>query len=182
MFHSVSQNNFAAVQFATLTPTQENFGKSMFDIKDTIMKLYGKDVLDLKMEAASSLQAAASYLRAIGCIILSTIRNYRLVFSGLLVVILYLILVVYDTKIDIGPIQISSNVGLESSEKISERSQYLSSFENRFYSVFDEIEQYPYSNLHKEPKLRLGFTMMVPEFLFRALRTKELTEFVQSSV
>ena len=78
--------------------------------------------------------------------------------------------------------QISSNVGLESSEKISERSQYLSSFENRFYSVFDEIEQYPYSNLHKEPKLRLGFTMMVPEFLFRALRTKELTELVQSSV
>ena len=100
-FHSVSQNNFAAVQFAL--PTQENFG--MFDIKDTIMKLYGKDIFDLKMEAASSYQAAASYLRAIGCIILATIRNYRLVFSGLLVVILYLILVVYDTKIDIGPIQ-----------------------------------------------------------------------------
>ena len=102
-FTEVSQNNFAAVQFAL--PTQENFGKSMFDIKDTIMKLYGKDIFDLKMEAASSYQAAASYLRAIGCIILTSIRNYRLVFSGLLVVILYLILVVYDTKIDIGPIQ-----------------------------------------------------------------------------
>ena len=151
----------------------KNTKSPTLNIKDTIMKLYGKDVFDLQMRAAS-------YLRAIGCVILASIRNYRLIFSGLLVVVFYLILVVYDTKIDIGPIQISSNVGLESSEKISERSQYLSSFENRFYSVFDEIEQYPYSNLHKEPKLRLGFTMQIPKVLFRAPRTMGLT--VQSSI
>ena len=30
-------------------------------------------------------------------------------------------------------------------------------FENRFYHIFDNIEDYSYSNLHQESKYRLGF-------------------------
>ena len=32
-------------------------------------------------------------------------------------------------------------------------------FENRFYHIFDNIEDYSYSNLHQEPKYRDGLML-----------------------
>ena len=41
----------------------------------------------------------------------------------------------------------------------TEHLENLKSFENRFYSIFDNVEDYPYTNLNKEPKYRQGFQL-----------------------
>ena len=72
-----------------------------------------------------------------------------------LIALTFLIISNNDTKIEI-----DVKIGNESApnQELSDRSHYLSSFENRFYAIFDNVEAYPYSNLQKEAKHRLGFS------------------------
>ena len=79
------------------------------------------------------------------------IKNYR--YSNLLScwTIILLLYIFYKNFINV-----KDN---DSDYSSTEHLENLKSFENQFYSIFENVEDYPYSNLNKDPKYRQGFKL-----------------------
>ena len=139
---------------------QETFFRSIHYLKITSMRHY-RYILRKRLFFATSnqksrtptrtrIQTRANSARLSGD--LCSTNNLQ---SCSLIAFLFLIMFNNDTTIEI-----DVKIGNESTPntELSDRSHYLSSFENRFYAIFDNVEAYPYSNLHKEAKHRHGFS------------------------